>query len=118
MNKAELVEAAAKEAGLTQIDTARALNAIMDTIIKTVAKREEITLVGFGSFKSYERAARTGQNPRTREPIEIVEYRFGKKKEKSTNGILTLRKVKGNELCELFIYLKHDEKMCLSLHIN
>ena len=49
MNKAELVEAAAKEAGLTQIDTARALNAIMDTIIK----------------------ARTGQNPRTREPIEI-----------------------------------------------
>lgn len=71
MNKSELVEAAAKEAGLTQIDTALALNAIMDTIIKTVAKREEITLVGFGSFKSYERAARTGQNPRTREPIEI-----------------------------------------------
>lgn len=71
MNKSELVEAAAKEAGLTQIDTARALNAIMDIIIKTVAKREEITLVGFGSFKSYERAARTGQNPRTRDPIEI-----------------------------------------------
>lgn len=53
-----------------------------------------------------------------KEPVEIEEYRFGKKKEKCNNGALTLRKLKGNELCELFIYLKHDEKMCLSLHIH
>lgn len=72
MNKIELVEAIAKDTELTKADATRALNAMLDIIVKTVAKKEDVQLIGFGSFKTVKRAARTGKNPRTGEVIKIA----------------------------------------------
>lgn len=72
MNKSELIEAIAKSAELTKADAERALNATIETVVKTVAKGDTVTLVGFGTFKSSKRAARTGKNPKTGEPLKIA----------------------------------------------
>ena len=72
MNKTELIEAIAKETELSKADASRALNAVIDTIIKTVAKKQDVQLIGFGTFKAAKRAARTGKNPRTGEALKIA----------------------------------------------
>ena len=69
--KSELVAAIAKDAELSNAAAERALNSALENIKKTVAKGGTITLVGFGSFSSGKRAARTGRNPRTGESIPI-----------------------------------------------
>ncbi|WP_310642880.1 HU family DNA-binding protein [Limnohabitans sp.] len=72
MNKTELIEAIAKETDLSKAAAARALNALLDTIVKTVAKKQDVQLIGFGTFKAVKRAARTGKNPRTGEALKIA----------------------------------------------
>lgn len=72
MNKAELIEAIAKETDLTKAGAARALNAVLGTIVKTVAKKQDVQLIGFGAFKAAKRAARIGKNPRTGEAVKIA----------------------------------------------
>lgn len=72
MNKSELIEAIAKSSELTKTDAERALNATIETIVKAVAKGDTVTLVGFGTFKSSKRAARTGRNPATGAAIKIA----------------------------------------------
>jgi nucleoid DNA-binding protein len=72
MNKAELIEAIVKETELSKAAAARALNAVLDTIVKTVAKKQDVQLIGFGTFKAAKRAARTGKNPRTGEKLKIA----------------------------------------------
>lgn len=71
MNKTEMIEEIASRANLTKADAARALNAVLDTIVETVAKGKDVTLPGFGSFKSVQRAAREGKNPKTGEKLQI-----------------------------------------------
>jgi len=72
MNKSELVETVAESADISKAAAERALSAIIDTIVKTVAKGDAVTLVGFGTFKSAKRAARTGKNPKTGEALKIA----------------------------------------------
>lgn len=72
MNKSELIEAVAKAAELSKADAERALNATIDIVVKTVAKGDTVTLIGFGTFKSSKRAARTGRNPATGAAIKIA----------------------------------------------
>ena len=72
MNKEDLVQEVAKKAKLTQKDAAAAVNTIMATVQKTVAKGQKVTLVGFGTFESRKRAARTGRNPQTGKEIKIA----------------------------------------------
>ncbi len=72
MNKEELVQEVSKKAKVTQKDAAEVLNALMSTIEKTVAKGKKVTLVGFGTFESRKRAARTGRNPQTGAKIKIA----------------------------------------------
>ena len=57
--------------GVTKKDIAAVLNAFMSTVVETVRQGDEVRLVGFGSFKSVHRKARTGRNPRTGEEIKI-----------------------------------------------
>ncbi len=71
MNKSELVEVAAKEAGITKAAADKALSAIIGAVVATVSKGESVTLVGFGTFKSAKRAARTGKNPKTGATLKI-----------------------------------------------
>lgn len=72
MNKSELIEALAKETDLSKAAAGRTLEALVQIITKTVAKKEDVQLIGFGTFKANKRAARTGKNPRTGEPLKIA----------------------------------------------
>ena len=72
MNKAELIEVAAKEAGLSKAAANKALDAMVGAVTKAVSKGDSVTLVGFGTFKSAKRAARTGKNPKTGATIKIA----------------------------------------------
>jgi len=72
MNKSELIEIAAKEADITKAAAERVLSAIIGTVVKTVSKGDTVALIGFGTFKSSKRAARTGKNPKTGAAIKIA----------------------------------------------
>lgn len=71
MNKTELIAAVAEKTELSKKDSEKVVNAVFDTITETLAGGEKVQLVGFGSFEVKERAAHTGRNPRTKEPMEI-----------------------------------------------
>lgn len=71
MNKTDLINAIAAEAGLTKADAAKALNATTAAIANAVKSGDKVALVGFGTFAPAERPARTGKNPRTGEVLEI-----------------------------------------------
>ena len=71
MNKTELIAAVAEKTGLSKKDSDAAVNAVLNTITETLKADEKIQLVGFGSFETKKRAARTGLNPRTGESVEI-----------------------------------------------
>ena len=73
MNKSELIDSIADKTGQTKVDAANFLDALLETIEATVAGGDKVQLVGFGTFEPQHRAARTGRNPQTGEPIEIVE---------------------------------------------
>jgi DNA-binding protein HU-beta len=72
MNKSELIEIIASEAKLSKAAAGATLDALTSTIVKTVTKGQNVALVGFGSFSSGKRAARTGRNPQTGEAIKIA----------------------------------------------
>ena len=72
MNKEELVQEVSKKSKVTQKETAEIINALMETIEKTVSKGKKVTLVGFGTFESRKRAARIGRNPQTGKEIKIA----------------------------------------------
>ncbi|WP_019645386.1 HU family DNA-binding protein [Novispirillum itersonii] len=72
MNKSDLVDAVAAESGLTKADAAKAVDAVFNAVTDALKKGDEVRLVGFGTFAVSERAARTGKNPRTGEPLEIA----------------------------------------------
>jgi DNA-binding protein HU-beta len=71
MNKKELIAAAAAEAGLTQKDAERVINAALDNITAALAKGDRVALSGFGIFEVKTREARVGRNPKTKEAINI-----------------------------------------------
>jgi DNA-binding protein HU-beta len=70
-NKAELIDAIAAEAKLTKADAKRALDAFLGAATKSLKKGEPVVLIGFGTFKVGNRAARNGRNPQTGKPIKI-----------------------------------------------
>ncbi|MBR5932490.1 MAG: HU family DNA-binding protein [Treponema sp.] len=72
MNKAELVDAIAKDTGLSKKDSEGALKSIIENISDELAKGHEVSLIGFGTFGVGKRAARTGRNPKTGETIKIA----------------------------------------------
>ena len=71
MNKTELIAEVANKAGLSRKDAEKALGAFVETITEAVVKGDKVQLVGFGSFETKQREARTGRNPKTKETIEI-----------------------------------------------
>ena len=71
MNRMELVAAIAEKSELSKKDAEKALKAFTDVVAEELGKGEQIQLVGFGTFKVSERAAREGRNPQTGEPMQI-----------------------------------------------
>jgi DNA-binding protein HU-beta len=71
MNKSELIDAMAADAGLTKADAKRALDAFVKATSGALKKGDRVALVGFGSFAVSKRNARTGRNPQTGKEITI-----------------------------------------------
>lgn len=83
MSKAELVEKIAAQAGLTKADAERAVNAFISAVTASLKDGNDVTLVGFGTFTTGERAARQGRNPQTGASItiaakKVVKFKPGK----------------------------------------
>lgn len=72
MNKTELIDAVAAECDLSKAAAQRAIDAIVNQVIKAVSNGDSVQLVGFGTFAGGKRAERTGRNPRTGEEIKIA----------------------------------------------
>ena len=71
VNKSELVDAVAESADITKATAARAVDGVIDAITSALKSGDQVSLIGFGTFLTRDRAARSGRNPRTGETIEI-----------------------------------------------
>ncbi|MCC6753589.1 MAG: HU family DNA-binding protein [Saprospiraceae bacterium] len=75
MNKSDLINAIAKEAEVTKVQAGTALDTVLTAIEKSLKKGDSVILVGFGTFSTAERKARTGRNPATGKAIKIPKRR-------------------------------------------
>jgi len=78
MNKADLIEAIAKDVDLSKADAGKTLDSLTKRITQSLKKGENVTLVGFGTFSVTKRKARTGRNPQTGETIKIKAKKVAK----------------------------------------
>ncbi|MBR2097673.1 MAG: HU family DNA-binding protein [Prevotella sp.] len=78
MNKTELVEKIAAAAGLSKVDSKKALEATIAAIKDALVAGDKVALVGFGTFSVSERPAREGINPATKEKISIAAKKVAK----------------------------------------
>lgn len=90
MNKAELVDAMASEAGISKADAKKALDGFINATTSALKKGDRLSLIGFGSFSISKRSARTGRNPQTGKEIQIaaknvVKFKAGAELSKSVN---------------------------------
>ena len=72
MNKNELIAAMAEKSELTKKDAGAALEAFTAAVEDALKAGDKVQLVGFGTFEVKERAARTGINPQTKQPVKIA----------------------------------------------
>ena len=71
MNNTELIDRIAESADISKASAGRALDAAIEAITDSLKQADPVALVGFGTFTVRERAARTGRNPQTGQPIQI-----------------------------------------------
>ena len=71
MNKQELIAKIAKDTGITKVAAASAVDSFFEGLVKSLKKGQPITFVGFGTFKTVQRKARTARNPQTGAAIKI-----------------------------------------------
>lgn len=72
MNKSELIEVIAKEAGLSKVKAGDSVDAFIAAVTRALKSGNSVTLIGFGSFSTAKRAARVGRNPKTGKEIKIA----------------------------------------------
>ena len=72
MNKSELIDKVAASADIPKAVAGRALDAVIESITGALQEGDSVVLVGFGTFSVKDRAARTGRNPQTGNPIQIA----------------------------------------------
>lgn len=90
MNKNEIIEVMAQSADISKNAAQRALDAFVDAVTASLQKGDDVVLVGFGSFTTSKRAARTGRNPQTGATMNIpaatvARFRAGKKLKDAVN---------------------------------
>ncbi|BCD91900.1 DNA-binding protein HU-beta [Francisella halioticida] len=91
MNKSELIHEIARQANVTIADAEKCFNAFTQSITNALKTKQDVTLVGFGTFQAKHRAARDGRNPKTGETIKIAaatapHFKAGKNLKESVNG--------------------------------
>lgn len=90
MNKSDLIDAMAEDAGITKAAAKKALESFLGNIEGSLKKGDRVSLVGFGSWSVSKRAAREGRNPQTGKTIKIgakkvVKFKAGSDLQKSVN---------------------------------
>ncbi len=78
MNKTSLVEAVYEKIGGTKVQAEQAVDTVIDSIVASLKKGEEVSIAGLGIFSTKQRAARTARNPRTGEAIQVAAMRVPK----------------------------------------
>ena len=78
MNKADIINKVHEVVGGTRADAERAVETMIDSIVDSLKRGQEVSIAGLGIFSSKKRDARTGRNPRTGETIEIPAMRVPK----------------------------------------
>jgi len=91
MNKEQLIDKLAADAKITKVAARAVLASLVDAVKKTVKKGDRLGLVGFGTFSSGKRKARTGRNPQTGAAIKIaakktIKFKAGKDFSDFVNG--------------------------------
>ncbi len=92
MNKSELIDAMAQDAGITKVDAKKALESFISNVTSTLKKKDgKVALVGFGTFSVAERAERQGINPSTKAAIKIpaktvAKFKAGSELSDAVNG--------------------------------
>ncbi len=91
MNKQDLVSKVAESADMSKQKAATAVDAVIEAVKGSLKAGEDVRLVGFGTFSVSDRAATTGRNPRTGEPIQIPaskqpKFKAGKELKEAVNG--------------------------------
>jgi DNA-binding protein HU-beta len=90
MNKNDLISAVSEASGLSKVDSANAIDALLRSISATLGKGQEVRLIGFGTFSVARRKALVGRNPRTGEQMKIKasvqpKFRAGKSLKDAVN---------------------------------
>ena len=75
MNKQDLISKIAQDTGMTKASAAAAVDSLIDGVTRSLKKGQPITFVGFGTFKTAQRKARTARNPQTGASIKIPKRR-------------------------------------------
>ena len=83
MNKIEFIDAVASKTGLTKKDTKAAVEAVLETITETLAKKDSVSFIGFGTFSTAARAAREATVPGTTRKVQlsattVAKFKVGK----------------------------------------
>lgn len=91
MKKSDIVDRVAAEAGISKAQARAAVDAVFDSITGSLRSRNQVTVKGFGTFATKERAGRTGRNPATGQFIEIkpgrsLTFRAGKSLKAAIGG--------------------------------
>jgi DNA-binding protein HU-beta len=91
MTREELIAQMAADAKTTKVTAKAALGSFIDAVTKTLKKGGRLSLVGFGTFTTSKRNARTGRNPKTGEPLQIkarrvAKFKAGSALSKAVNG--------------------------------
>ena len=90
MNKSQLVDAMAKDAGISKAAAKKALESFLDSVQCTMKKGDKVSLIGFGTFSVQTRRERPGRNPKTGKAItipakKVVKFKAGSELSKSVN---------------------------------
>jgi len=90
MNKTNLIDGMAEDAGISKADAKKALESFLDNVGESLKKGDRVSLVGFGSWSVSKRSAREGRNPQTGKTINIpaknvVKFKPGTELQKSVN---------------------------------
>lgn len=72
MTKSDLVKFIAERTGLTQADSARAVDAFQEGVIAGLKKEGKVTLTGFATFEKVHKKATTARNPRTGKEVPVA----------------------------------------------
>ncbi len=90
MNKTNLIDAMAEDAGISKASAKKALESFLGNVEKSLKGGDRVSLVGFGSWSNTKRAAREGRNPQTGKTIKIaaknvVKFKAGSDLQKAVN---------------------------------